>query len=126
MKPNAASAVIAFATETLRFAQPKIMKLTKNILAAALVGALALPLASFAAEGKKGGGKGADEAFAKADTNSDGSVNEAEFIAAAAGKGKEDALKKRFATMDKNSDGKLSKEEFAAGRSGGGKKKKDQ
>ncbi len=99
------------------------MKLTKNILVAAVIGALALPLASFAAEGKKG--KGGDP-FAKADTNSDGSVSEAEFIAAAAGKGKEDALKKRFAAMDKNSDGKLSKEEFAAGRQGGGKKKKDQ
>ncbi|HEY1107860.1 MAG TPA: EF-hand domain-containing protein [Opitutaceae bacterium] len=100
------------------------MKLTKNILTVALVSALALPLASFAAEGKKGGGKGGD-AFAKADTNSDGAISEAEFIAAAAGKGKEDALKKRFATMDKNSDGKLSKEEFAAGRQGGGKKKKE-
>ncbi|MES2696178.1 MAG: EF-hand domain-containing protein [Verrucomicrobiota bacterium] len=100
------------------------MKLTKNILAAALVGALTLPLATFAAEGKK---KDAGAAFAKADTNSDGSVSEAEFIAAAAGKGKEDSLKKRFASMDKDSNGKLSKEEFAAAGNGGGKrKKKDQ
>lgn len=101
---------------------PTHMKTTHRILISTLVAALALPLAVQAAKGDRKKGDTAD-AFAKADKDGDGVVTEAEFIAAASGKGDEAAAKKRFARMDKDHDGKLTKEEFSA--AAGKKKKKD-
>jgi Ca2+-binding EF-hand superfamily protein len=105
------------------------MKNPARILIALLVTALALPGAAFAAKAdRKGNSENNDKAagaFAKADTNSDGSVTEAEFVAARSKKGDDSAAKKAFGRLDKNSDGKLSKEEFSAAASGkGGQKKK--
>ncbi len=78
-----------------------------------------LALTSFtlnAAEGDAPAKKKADpaKAFAKLDTNSDGSVSKEEW--AASPQAKKDAAKadKMFAGKDKDKDGKLSKEEFTA------------
>lgn len=62
------------------------------------------------------------KAFAKLDTNSDGSVSKEEFLASP--QAKKDAAKAEasFAKKDKDSDGKLTKEEFTAAPK---KKKKD-
>lgn len=82
-----------------------------------------LALASFvnAAEGDAKKPK-ADpaKAFAKLDTNSDGSLSKEEFLASP--QAKKDAAKaeKAFGGKDKDKDGKLTKEEFSAP----GKKKK--
>lgn len=90
----------------------------KRILIAATAALLSLPLVLNAAdENKKKGG-----AFAAADTNGDGKISEAEFVASVKGKMDDEAAKKRFAALDKDKDGSLSREEFAA--AGGGKKKK--
>jgi Ca2+-binding EF-hand superfamily protein len=95
----------------------------KRILIAATAALLSLPLAIHAAdEGKKKGG-----AFAAADSDHDGKVSQAEYVAAMAGKLDETAAKAKFAGLDKDKNGSLSREEFNAGAGGkkGGKKKKD-
>src|SRR4051812_17276109 len=61
------------------------------------------------------------DAFAKKDTNNDGSISKEEFVAGAKDATRAEAL---FAKKDKDGDGKLSKEEFAARGPGGEKKKK--
>lgn len=94
----------------------------KHILIAATAVALSLPLALNAADEskKKGGG------FTGADTDGDGKVSQAEFVASVKGRLDETAAKARFAELDKNGDKSLSREEFAAGADKkGGKKKKD-
>ena len=91
-----------------------------KILIAATAVLLSLPLALHAAdENKKKGG------FAMADTNGDGKVSQAEYVAAVKGKMDDAAAKAKFAELDKNKDGSLSREEFAAGagEKKGGKKK---
>jgi len=95
----------------------------KKFLLAATAALLSLPLALHAADEnkKKGGG------FAAADTNGDGKVSQAEYVAAVKGKMDEAAAKAKFAELDKNKDGSLSPEEFSAGagEKKGGKKKKE-
>jgi Ca2+-binding EF-hand superfamily protein len=104
------------------------MKLITRITLGALIAALSLPAASFAAKAEKKTGDAQEQRFAKMDTDSDGSISEAEFIAAQGKSGKEANAKTRFARLDKNGDAKVSKEEFAAGagKKGEGKKKKEQ
>lgn len=58
---------------------------------------------------KKGG------AFAKADTDSDGKLTEAEFVAFSAKRLSADEAKAKFKELDKDGNGSLSREEFAAG-----------
>lgn len=102
------------------------MKTTHRILVTALVGVLALPIAAHAAKGDSQKPEGT-EAFAKADTDKDGSVSESEFTTAMGRKGGKnaEAVKKRFSAMDKDSNGKLSPEEFAAATERKRKKQKD-
>jgi Ca2+-binding EF-hand superfamily protein len=92
------------------------MKTTQRILVSSLVLALGLPIALQAAKADKQKPATADDAFAKADTDKDGSVSQTEFAASMGGKGGkgEERAKKGFSRLDKNGDGKLSKEEFAA------------
>jgi Ca2+-binding EF-hand superfamily protein len=75
-------------------------------------------------EGKKKGGGG----FTAADSDGDGKVSKAEFVAFAKSRMDEKAATERFAALDKDKDGSLSREEFAAmsggkKKEGGGKKK---
>jgi Ca2+-binding EF-hand superfamily protein len=66
------------------------------------------------------GGQGQDDLFSKVDSNSDGSLNEAE-MSAFTSKMKTETGKDSpasFATLDSDSDGKLSQTEFEAGRPG--------
>ena len=104
------------------------MKLSRHILVSSLVVALAVP-AVFAAKGERKKSKDTAEvpAFATVDKDSDGSVSEAEFVAANEKLGAV-AAKSRFELLDKSKDGKLSKEEYAAGATPEKKKrrKKDQ
>jgi Ca2+-binding EF-hand superfamily protein len=90
----------------------------KPILIAALAAVLSLPIALHAAdENKKKGG------FAAVDTDGDGKISKAEFVAYSKNRGMDEkAATARFDELDKNKDGSLSKEEFAA--AGGGKKGK--
>ena len=78
-----------------------------RILITATAVLLSLPLVLNAADEKKKGG-----GFGAMDTDKDGKVSKAEFVAA-----QKDATKaeSRFSQLDKNSDGFLTKEEFEAG-----------
>lgn len=105
------------------------MKLPTRLLITALVSALALPIAAFAAKGEKKKKNDTPAAnFATMDKDSDGFVSEAEFIAATKGSGTEEAAKTKFSSLDKDQNGKLSRDEVAAAGKGkkGKKKKKDQ
>ncbi len=94
----------------------------KHILIAVTAALLSLPLALNAADEAKKKGP-----FMAADTNGDGKVSQAEYVAAVKGKMDEKAAAAKFAELDKNKDGSLSREEFAAGEGEkkGGKKKKE-
>jgi Ca2+-binding EF-hand superfamily protein len=94
----------------------------KRFLIAATAVILSLPLALRAADETKKKGP-----FMTADTDGDGKVSQAEYVAFAKGKMDDAAAKAKFAELDKNKDGSLSREEFNAGAGGkkGGKKKKD-
>jgi hypothetical protein len=94
----------------------------KRFLITATAVLLSLPLASYAADATKKKG-----AFTAADTDGDGKVSQAEYLASVKGKVDDAAAKAKFAELDKDKDGSLSREEFAAGASEkkGGKKKKD-
>ena len=107
----------------------------KRILIAATAALLSLPLALNAADQAKKKGP-----FVVADTDGNGSVSKAEYVAAMAGKLDKAAAETRFGTLDKNKDGSLDRQEFNAGagekkggdkgdkaddKKGGGKKKKD-
>lgn len=98
-------------------------------LVATAAAALTLAAAVYAADDAK-----ANRAFSKADSNGDGKVSEAEFLAAQKDKSDEAKTKAKtaFARRDKNKDGALSAEEFkVAGKKGTGdnatekKRKKD-
>lgn len=103
------------------------MKNSYRLLTLALVAALAVPAATFAAKGdrkEKGG-----NAFTKIDTDGNGSITESEFVAANSKRGTAEAAKSKFASLDKNHDGKLDKAELAGAKNAGekkGRKKKDQ
>ena len=71
---------------------------------------LTLPLALSAADGTKKKG-----AFMTADTDGDGKVSLAEYVAAMKGKLDEAAAKARFAELDKDKNGSLSPDEFSTG-----------
>lgn len=83
----------------------------KRIIIAAIAAALSLPLALNAADEnkKKGGG------FVAADTDKDGKVTEAEYVAALSGRLDAAAAKARFAKIDADKDGSLTRQEFSAG-----------
>lgn len=89
----------------------------RTLLTAVIATLISLPLALNAADEnkKKGGG------FAAMDTDKDGKVSKAEYLAAMKGKGDDAKAEARFKTLDKNGDGFLTQEEFAAGQ----KKKKE-
>ena len=97
------------------------MKLNKLIIVG-LSGLLLTSVSSALPGGKDG--KKAKKTFEEVDTDKDGKVSEAEFVA----NGKDaEKSKKRFAKKDKDGDGFLNKEEFAKGKKGkkGKGKKKD-
>lgn len=80
------------------------------LLLAAVAALVSLPVESFAADvGRK------KSAFSKADTDGDGKVTQAEFVAAAKGKRGESKAADAFARLDKNKDGSLTTEEFKGG-----------
>ena len=93
-----------------------------RFLIAATAVLLSLPLASHAADEtpKKG-------PFMAADTDGDGKVSLAEYVASVKGKMDEPAAKAKFAELDTDKDGSLSRQEFNAGAGvkQGGRKKKD-
>jgi Ca2+-binding EF-hand superfamily protein len=95
------------------------MNLTPRLIVAALVAAIALPGAAFAAKADKKKDKAATETFASVDKNGDGGITTEEFLASQKDKLGEEAAKARFATLDKNKDGKLTSDEF-----GGAEEKK--
>lgn len=85
-------------------------------LVAAAAAALTLAAAVYAANDAK-----PNRAFSKADTNGDGKVSEAEYLAALKDKSNEAQAKGKtaFARRDKNKDGVLSADEFkVAGKKG--------
>jgi Ca2+-binding EF-hand superfamily protein len=91
------------------------------ILLAAVV--LTAPLAVFAAKGEAKPKTALPKvSFETADKDKDGSVTEAEFLAAMGENADQKRAKARFAQLDANHDGKLSKEEME---SGAKKKKKE-
>ena len=87
----------------------------RNLIAAAFVALISLPLAVHAADEKKKGG-----GFAAMDSDKDGKVSKKEYMAAMEGKGDASKAENRFKSLDKDGDGFLTQEEFAAGQ----KKKK--
>lgn len=94
------------------------MKFLPLVLAAAA--ALTLAAAVYAADDAK-----PNRAFSKADTNGDGKLSEAEYLASMKDKSDEAKAKAKtaFARRDKNKDGALSADEFkVAGRKGNGDK----
>lgn len=80
---------------------------TPLVLLAACAAALGLASVGFAADGNK-----PNRAFGKADTNGDGKISEAEYVAAVKDKTDEAKAKTAFGRRDKNKDGALSAEEF--------------
>jgi len=94
----------------------------KRFLITATAVLLSLPLAVSAADANKKKGP-----FVAADTDGDGKVSQAEYIASVKDKMDEAAAKAKFTELDKDKNGSLSREEFnaGAGEKKGGKKKKD-
>jgi len=80
------------------------------ILLAAVAALVSVTVNSFAADGGR-----KKNAFSKADTDGDGKVTQAEFVAAAKGKRGESKAAEAFARFDKNKDGALTAEEFKGG-----------
>ena len=81
--------------------------------------ATSLSFGEEAAEAKKGGDPA--KAFAKTDSNSDGSVSLEEFKASPRGVKMADKAEGMFKKMDADSNGSLSADEFKAGPAKGGK-----
>ena len=104
---------------------PIIMKLTRRLLLVTIAATIALPISAFAAKGNKKTPEAPPD-FATVDKDGNGSVSEAEYVAAMKSKLTEDAAKAQFATLDKDKDGELSKEELAAPVETKKKKKKNQ
>jgi len=95
------------------------MRKSSHVIVAALVAALACPVAVQAAKADRKNKNQQQEqlpfAFAAADTIGDGNVTKEEFVAALKEKLGEGGASSKFASLDKNSDGKLSKEEYSGG-----------
>lgn len=91
----------------------------KNLpLVAAATAALTLATAVLAADNAK-----PNRAFSKADTNGDGKISEAEYLAAGKDKTEEAKAKTALARRDANKDGALSADEFkVAGKKADGEK----
>ncbi len=91
----------------------------KNLpLLAAATAALTLATAVLAADNAK-----PNRAFTKADTNGDGKISEAEYLASVKDKTEAAKAKTAFARRDANKDGALSADEFrVAGKKGAGDK----
>lgn len=91
----------------------------KNLpLVAAATAALTLATAVLAADNAK-----PNRAFSKTDTNGDGKISEAEYLAAVKDKTEEGKAKTAFARRDANKDGALSADEFkVAGKKADGEK----
>ena len=114
MKPVRWRRVISRDWQSLPLLNPLIitMKIPYRLLLSALVAAVALPLAVFAAKGDKKKNAPAATSFAVVDKDGDGVLTQTEFIAAFKEKLGEDGANSKFASLDKDADGKLSKEEF--------------
>jgi opacity protein-like surface antigen len=89
------------------FRQSRMFTMKNLPLVAAATAALTLATAVFAADNAK-----PNRAFSKADTNGDGKVSEAEYVAAVKDKTEETKAKTAFARRDANKDGALSADEF--------------
>ncbi len=90
------------------------MKSARYILVATLAAVIALPIAALAAKADRKKADDSHPAFATIDKDSNGSLSEAEFVAALKEKLGEDGAKAKFAELDKDKDGKLTSEEYAA------------
>lgn len=92
-----------------------------RILVAATAALLALPLLLNAADSAK-----KKKNTLAPDTDGDGMISQAEYLAAMKGKMDPAAAKAKFAELDQNKDGLLSREEYTAGNGRkSAKKKKD-
>jgi hypothetical protein len=101
------------------FRHPRMFTMKNLPLVAAATAALTLASAVLAADNAK-----PNRAFSKADTNGDGKISEAEYLAAV--KDKTEEAKTAFARRDTNKDGALSADEFkVAGKKGAGEKPKE-
>lgn len=106
---------VTFATA---FRQTRMFTMKNLTLVAAATAALSLATAVLAADNAK-----PNRAFSKADTNGDGKISEAEYLAAVKDKTEEAKAKTAFARRDANKDGALSADEFkVAGKKGEGEK----
>ena len=94
----------------------------RNLHIAVISALLSLPLASNAADQTK-----KKSPFTAADTNGDGKISPAEYVAAMKGKMEEAEAQARFAALDQNKDGTLNRTEFGSSSrgKGAGKKKPD-
>jgi Ca2+-binding EF-hand superfamily protein len=90
------------------------MKSARLIPVALLAAVIALPFTAFAAKADRKKADDSHPAFAAVDKDNNGSVSQAEFVAALKEKLGEDGAKAKFTELDKDKDGKLSAEEYAA------------
>jgi Ca2+-binding EF-hand superfamily protein len=96
-------------------------KMFKTTMLGALLLATPFALAEEATKPKKAKGN----PFVAADTNNDGKLDAAEFVAMNKQNPNPDAVKKRFNRLDTDKDGFLSPEEIQAGRKQGEKKREN-
>lgn len=103
------------------------MKITRRIVLAMFAAMIAFPIVAFAAKADRSERKkaAAPADFATIDKDGNGSISEAEYVAAMKEKQTEATAKSQFATLDKDHDGKLSKDELAASAAKKKRKKKD-
>ncbi len=104
---------------------PIIMKLTRRLLLVTIAATIALPISAFAAKASKKPAETPPD-IATLDKDSNGTVDEKEYVAAMKDKLTEEGAKSQFAGLDKDKDGKLTKEELAATGKKEKKKKKNQ
>lgn len=91
------------------------MKIVPSRLILVFAVAIAAPVALIAAKGEAKSKSALPKvSFETADKDKDGSVTEAEYLAAMGENADQKRAKARFAQLDTNHDGKLSKEEMEA------------